>query len=126
MRGFFPKEDADRDIRIFRPENLLPEIEEFLGQFFLYGGLESVPCQWSKPPLIPPWIIKGKGFVSRNRRSEVRPWPRFFECRRGCQDRLLIAGFADDVETDWHPVGVEATRDAGGGEADGVDRMRVR
>ncbi len=126
MIGFIAEEDADGDVRVFGSEYLFPESEKLVGELLADGGFVAVSNQWSKPPLIPPWIIKGEEFASRHHWSEMCPWSGFFECRGGCQYRLFIAGFADDVEPDRHPVGVEAARDAGGGEADGVDGMGVR
>ena len=88
---------------------------------------QSPPCaSRGRAAGFPTWIIKGEGFASRHHWSEMCPWSGFFECRGGCQYRLFIAGFAYDVESDGHAVGIEATWDAGSGEADGVDGVGVR
>ncbi len=42
----FTEEDPDGYVRVFRSEYILPEVEEFLGEFFIDGSFVSV-CQWS-------------------------------------------------------------------------------
>ena len=49
MICLFTEEDPDGYVRVFRSEYILPEVEEFLGEFFIDGSFVSV-CQWSKPP----------------------------------------------------------------------------
>ena len=39
---------------------------------------------------------------------------------------MFVTRFADDLEADGHPIRIETAWNAGGCEADGVDRMGVR